>query len=181
MGCKIDVSRLKAVISNFQWVKKSPIERPPPPLPPQGETLGASDTFNIQEKTLLVSWPKRVSREVRSKNYKESSKSAAKQKLFFIDPATARYGTTPVVAENQRKFNSILRYRVACSFCESQFYLADRKYNSRRNMFTRTNFFQSENLIYCRGLIIAIFKRLCARNTSDTKLRDITVCKTRCR
>ena len=39
------MSVLKAVISNFQWVKKRPIERPP-----QGETLGASDTFNIQEK-----------------------------------------------------------------------------------------------------------------------------------
>ena len=46
MGFKIDVSRLKAVISNFQWVKKRPI----PPPPQQGETLGASDTFNIQEK-----------------------------------------------------------------------------------------------------------------------------------
>ena len=150
------------------------------PTPTRRDTRSIGH-FQHSRKALLVSWPKRVSQEVRSKNYKESSKSAAKQKLFFIDPATARYGTTPVVAENQRKFNSILRYRVACSFCESQFYLADRKYNSRRNMFTRTNFFQSENLIYCRGLIIAIFKRLCARNTSDTKLRDITVCKTRCR
>ena len=176
MGCKIDVSRLKAVISNFQWVKKRPIERPPT----RRDTRSIGH-FQHSRKTLLVSWPKRVSQEVRSKNYKESSKSAEKQKLFFIDPATARYGTTPVVAESQRKFNSILRYRVAYSFCESQFYLADRKYNSRRNMFTRTNFFQSENLIYCRGLIIAIFKRPCARNTSETKLRDITVCKTRCR
>ena len=43
------MSVLKAVINNFQRVKKKPIERPPPP-PPQGETLGTSDTFNIQEK-----------------------------------------------------------------------------------------------------------------------------------
>ena len=173
MGCKIDLIRLKAVISNFQWVKKRPVP------PPQGETLGASDTFNIQEKRY---WFLGLNeRKFGLKTIKNPQNQRRNRKLFFIDLATARYGTTPVVAESQRKFNSILRYRVACSFCESQFYLADRKYNSRRNMFARTNFFQSENLIYCRGLIIAIFKRPCARNTSETKLRDITVCKTRCR
>ena len=44
------MSVLKAVISNFQRVKKKSQSNPPPPSPQQSETLGASDTFNIQEK-----------------------------------------------------------------------------------------------------------------------------------
>ena len=72
------MSVLKAVISNFQWVKKRPIERPPT----RRDTRSIGH-FQHSRQTLLVSWPKRVSQEVRSKNYKESSKSAAKQKIIL--------------------------------------------------------------------------------------------------
>ena len=44
-----------------------------------------------------------------------------------------------------------------------------------------TNFFHSKNLPSCWGLIFAIFRRSCPRNTSETTRRDVTVCKTRCR
>ena len=41
--------------------------------------------------------------------------------------------------------------------------------------------FHSENLPSYWGLIFAIFRRSCPRNTSETTRRDVTVCKTRCR
>ena len=44
-----------------------------------------------------------------------------------------------------------------------------------------TTFFHSKNLPSCWGLIFAIFRRSCPRNTSETTRRDVTVCKTRCR
>ena len=78
------MSVLKAVISNFQWVKKRPIERPPT----RRDTRSIGH-FQHSRKTLLVSWPKRVSQEVRSKNYKESSKSAAKQKIILYRPSNS--------------------------------------------------------------------------------------------
>ena len=78
------MSVLKAVISNFQWVKKRPIERPPT----RRDTRSIGH-FQHSRKTLLVSWPKRVSQEVRSKNYKESSKSAAKQKIILYRPSSS--------------------------------------------------------------------------------------------
>ena len=68
------MSILKAVISNFQWVKKGQRKDPTS----QGETLGAS-----------VSWPKRVSQEFRSKNYKESPTYAAKQKIILYRPSSS--------------------------------------------------------------------------------------------
>ena len=174
--------------------------------PPTRRDTSSIGHFQHSRKTLLVSWPKRVSQEFRSKNYKESPTYAAKQKIIKYRPSSSynpgqnylrictppctlsnattrfavpnppppgqccflqmskdqgcfrthnniaskgrgegrtrysedvrknalrmwhflnsfvqdcRYGTTPVVAESQLKFNSILRYRVACSFCES--------------------------------------------------------------
>ena len=82
-------------------------------------TLAALDTFNIQEKRYWFLGLNEQARKFGLKTIKNRQNERRNRKLFFIDPATARYGTTPVVAENQRKFNSILRYRVACSFCES--------------------------------------------------------------
>ena len=43
------------------------------------------------------------------------------------------------------------------------------------------NFFNSENVAPCWGLIFAIFRRSCPRDTRETTRRDVTVCKTRCR
>ena len=54
--------------------EKKANRKTPPPLPPQGETLGASDTFNIQ---------------FRSKNYKESPTYAAKQKIILYRPSSS--------------------------------------------------------------------------------------------
>ena len=99
------MSVLKAVISNFQWVKKRPI----PPPPRQGETLGASDTFNIQEKRYWFLGLNEQARKFGLKTIKNRQNERRNRKLFFIDPAAARCGTTPVVAESQVKFNSILK------------------------------------------------------------------------
>ena len=44
-----------------------------------------------------------------------------------------------------------------------------------------TNFFHSESVASCWGLIFAIFRRSCPRNNSETTRRDLTVCKTSCR
>ena len=83
------MSVLKAVISNFQWEKKRPIERPPPPPPPTRRDTRSIGHFQHSRKTLLVSWPKRVSQEFRSKNYKESPTYAAKQKIILYRPSSS--------------------------------------------------------------------------------------------
>ena len=77
--------------------------------PPQGETLGASDTFNIQEKRYWFLGLNEQARKFGLKTIKNRQNERRNRKLFFIDPAAARYGTTPVVAESQVKFNSILK------------------------------------------------------------------------
>ena len=95
--------KLLLVISNG-WKKG---QSPPPP--PQGETLGASDTFNIQEKRYWFLGLNEQARKFGLKTIKNRQNERRNRKLFFIDPAAARYGTTPVVAESQVKFNSILK------------------------------------------------------------------------
>ena len=47
--------------------------------------------------------------------------------------------------------------------------------------FCGTNFFHSESVASYWGLIFAIFRRSCTRNTCETTRRNVTVCKTRCR
>ena len=69
--------------------------------PPQGETLGALDTFNIQEKRYCFLGLNEQARKFGLKTVKPRQNQRQNRKLFFIDPAAARSGTTPVVVESQ--------------------------------------------------------------------------------
>ena len=69
--------------------------------PPQGETLGALDTFNIQEKRFCFLGLNEQARKFGLKTVKPRQNQRQNRKLFFIDPAAARSGTTPVVVESQ--------------------------------------------------------------------------------
>ena len=90
------MSVLKVVVSIFPTGEKRPIERPPA----RRDTRSIGH-FQHSRKTLLFSWSKRASQEVWSKNCKASPNQRQNRKLFFIDPAAARSGTTPVVVESQ--------------------------------------------------------------------------------
>ena len=83
---------MKAVVSIFTTGDKRPIERPPP----QGVTLGVSDTFNIQEKSYGFLGLNKQARKFGLKTVKPHQNQRQNRKIFFIDPATARSGTTPV-------------------------------------------------------------------------------------
>ena len=89
------------VISNG-WKKGQSKDRPP------RVTLAALDTFNIQERYWFLGLNEQA-RKFGLKTIKNRQNERRNRKLFFIDPAAARYGTTPVVAESQVKFNSILK------------------------------------------------------------------------
>ena len=69
--------------------------------PPQGETLGALDTFNIQEKRYCFLGLNEQARKFGLKTVKPRQNQRQNRKLFFIDPVAARSGTTPVVVESQ--------------------------------------------------------------------------------
>ena len=69
--------------------------------PPQGETLGALDTFNIQEKRYCFLGLNEQARKFGLKTVKPRQNQRQNRKLFFIDPAAARSRTTPVVVESQ--------------------------------------------------------------------------------
>ena len=86
------MSVLRAVVSIFPTGEEGPVER----RPPQGKTLGVSDTFNIQEKRYLLSWVNEQARKFGLKTVKPRQNQRQKSKLFFIDPAAARSGTTLV-------------------------------------------------------------------------------------
>ena len=92
---------LLLVISNG-W-KKGQSKDPP------RVTLAALDTFNIQEKRYWFLGLNEQARKFGLKTIKNRQNERRNRKLFFIYPAAARYGTTPVVAQSQVKFNSILK------------------------------------------------------------------------
>ena len=69
--------------------------------PRQGETLGALDTFNIQEKRYCFLGLNEQARKFGLKTVKPRQNQRQNRTLFFIDPAAARSGTTPVVVESQ--------------------------------------------------------------------------------
>ena len=73
--------------------------------PPQGETLGTWDTFNIQEKRYCFLGLNEQARKFGLKTVKPRQNQRQNRKLFFIDPAAARSGITPVVVESQLDSN----------------------------------------------------------------------------
>ena len=87
------MSVMKAVVSIFTTGDKRSIERP---ATPQGVTLGVSDTFNIQEKSYGFLGLNEQARNFGPTTVKPRQNQRQNRKLFFIDPATARSGTTSV-------------------------------------------------------------------------------------
>ena len=90
------MSVLKAVVSIFPTGEKRPSKDPP-----QGETLRALDTYNSQEKRYGFLGLNEQASKFGLKTVKPRQNQRQNRTLFFIDPAAARSGTTPVVVESQ--------------------------------------------------------------------------------
>ena len=60
------------------------------------KTLGVLDTFNIKKKVIDFLGLNEQARKFSLKSVKPRQNQRQNRKLFYIDPAAARPGTTPV-------------------------------------------------------------------------------------